>query len=238
MPKWLNTTVVSAGMMFRALHAGADITAVRDVPEARVVIDNSVSAVAISEDEKRLLDDVATEGQVSESQPANETHDLRQRSTDAEEAARSPGKKPESFSDEEQGNLLHAKKKQEEDDQDKADENLELGDREEVSGGNITAPASPAGGEPAITGEGPAQGPAEADEERVQAAAEADEERVQAAAEADEERAEAAARADEESHQQAAAEDEDRFGSPAEESAPADETWLEDDANVNDPDID
>jgi|GEM_PF-4132902 hypothetical protein len=136
----------------------------------------------------------------------------------------------------------------EEKEREKAKEDVALGDREKVSGGKIIAPPSPASEESNMTGEGSAattaddeeraQAAAEADQERAEAAIEADQQRAEAAAEADQERAEAAARADEESHQQAAAEDEDRFGCPAEESAPADETWLEDDANVNDPDID
>ena len=237
MDRRLFNAAVGAGMVLRALHPDTDITAVRDAEQARVVIDSSVSAAAVSEDEKQLLDNAATEGHESQSQPADETHDPRQRSAGAEEAARPPGKEPEGYSDEQQTDLLHARKKQEEDDREKADENLELGDHEEVSDGNITAPASPASGESAVTSEGQAPGTAAADEERAQAAAEADQQWAETAPEADQEQAEAAVRADDESHQQAAAEDEERFGCPAEETEPADETWLEDDADVNDPDI-
>jgi hypothetical protein len=73
---------------------------------------------------------------------------------------------------------------------------------------------------------------------RDQGAGPADEKRSRAAAEAAQQPAEAAARADDESHQLAVAEDAERFGRPAQESEPVDETWLEDDADVDDPDID
>jgi hypothetical protein len=126
----------------------------------------------------------------------------------------------------------------------KAEEDLALGDGEEVSSGNIIAPASPDSGEStaadqqrADVDQQRAEAAADVDQQRAEAAADVDQQRAEAAAEADQERAEAAARTDEEIHQQAAAEDEERFGCPAEESEPADETWLEDDANVNDPDI-
>jgi hypothetical protein len=251
MGKRLTKAAVGAGMMLRALnpHPDTDINAVHDAAEVRVAVDNGVSAVAVSEDEKQLLDDVATEGHESESQPANKTNDPRQRSGDAEEAARPPGKEPEGYADEQQMSFLHARKKQEEENKEKADENVELGDREEVSGGNIIAPASPVGGESAVTGEGQAPGTAADDEERAQAAAKADQQRAEAAAKADQQRAEAAAkadqqraeaaaRADDESHQQAATQDEEQFGCAAHESEPADETWPEDDADVDDPDID
>lgn len=100
-----------------------------------------------------------------------------------------------------------------------ADQDLALGDREEVSSGNITAPAPSAGRESAVTSEEQAQEAAPTDEERAGAAAEADQER-------------------------AAIEDEEQYGGPAEENEPVDETWVddetwvEDDADVNDPDID
>lgn len=237
-------TMLGVGMMFRALHPDTDISA------ERTVIDNAVSAAAVSEDEKQLLDDVAAEGHVAETQSANETHDSRPRSAGVEEAARPPGKEPGDYADEQQKDLLHARKKQEEDDREKHDENLELGDREEVSGGNITAPAPPASGESAVTSEGRAPGTAADGEERAQTVGEADQERAEAAGEADQERAEAAVRADDESHEQAATEDEERLGRPAEESEPGDKTWvndeawvedeawIEDDDDVDDPDID
>ena len=89
--------------------------------------------------------------------------------------------------------LLDLEGDQEEKKKKKADEDLALGDREEVSSGNITAPAPPAGGESAVTGEEQAQGAAPADEEQSRAAAGADQQRAEAAAGADQQRAEAAA---------------------------------------------
>ena len=235
MGKRIVNTAVSFGMAWQAVtgHLDTDVTVVRDAMEVRaIVVDNGVSAVAVSEDEKQLLDDVAAQSHVPETQSANETYDPRHGSADAEEAATPPEKEPEGNAAEQEKNLLHAKKKQEEDDQEKAKENLALGDREEVSGGNIIAPASPASGESTVTGEGSAVTAAD-DEARAEAAGEADQ-----------------ARADDESHEQAATEDEERLGRPAEESEPGDETWvnheawvedeawMEDDDDVNDPDID
>ena len=115
---------------------------------------------------------------------------------------------------------------------------FKLGDGEDVSSGNITAPEPPAGEESAVSAGEQAQNAAPVDDERAQAAAEADQHPPDASAEADQEWAEASAPPDDESHQQAAAEDEEQFGRPAEESEPVDETWVEDDTDVNDPDID
>ena len=176
-------------------------------------------------DNASSADDIAKKAKTVHDQLASET-----------DAHQSPDAGPEG--DDPQKILLDLEGDQEEEKLKKADEDLALGDHEEVSSGNVTAPAPPADRESAVTGEEQAQRAASAEQERSWAAAEADKQRAEAAAEADQQRAEAAARADGGSHQHAATEDEERFGRPAEESEPADETWMEDDVDVNDPDID
>jgi hypothetical protein len=96
-----------------------------------------------------------------------------------------------------------------------------------VSGGNITAPASPADRESAMT-----------TEEQAKEAAPA-EEQSRMVAEADHERAEAAAvnRDPGEHCASATAEDQDPGQHQAEATTEPD-IWLEDDADVHDPDID
>ena len=265
------------------VQAAADTaSAARTATEFRQAVDNSVSAAEVSEEGQHLARELTVKDQVPENQPANETNDARQKSVGIEEAARPAQKDPEGDPDDPQKTLLHGREREEKEEREKEDEELDLGDREGVSSGNITAPAPPAGGESAVTGEQRDQGAAPADEERswaaagadqqraeaaagadqqraeaaagadqqraeaaagadqqrAEAAAGADQQRAEAAAGADQQRAEAAARADDQSHQQAAAEDEERFGRPAQESEPTDETWPEDDADVDDPDID
>jgi hypothetical protein len=148
--------------------------------------------------------------------------------TSEADAHESPEANPEG--DDLQEDLLGLEDYREEKEREKADEDLALGDGEETSGENIIVSAPPADEEPAVTGEKQAEAAAATDEEWAQAAANADQQQAETAVEADQEQAEAAARADDERHQQAAAEDEERFG-------PADETWLEDDIDVDDPDI-
>ena len=212
-------------MRVLTLHPDTEPTVVRDATEARALVEGAVSGLGDIEDEKQLLDDgaAAAEGHVPETQSANETHDPRQRSAGVEEAARPRGKEPGDYADEQQKDLLHARKKQEEDDREKADENLELGDREEVSGGNITAPVPPASGESAVTSEGRAPGPAADDEERAQAAAKADQARAEAAGAADQARAEAAGAADQARAEAAGAADQAR----AEAAGAADQARAE-----------
>jgi hypothetical protein len=183
----------------------------------------AVTDVGKVADDASSADDVAEKAEAIDDQLISEA-----------DAHESPEANPEG--DDPQKGLLDLEGDREEKKQEKADEDLALGDREEVSAGNITAPAPPAGGESAVTGEEQAPGTAPGDEEGSRAAAEADQER-----------AEATARADDESHEQAATEDEERLGRPAEESEPVDETWMDDETwveevedydDVNDPDID
>ena len=264
------------------MQAAADTaSAARTGTEVRQAVDNSVSAAEVSEEGQHLARELTVKDQIPENQPANETNDARQKSVGIEEAARPAQKDPEGDPDDPQKTLLHGREREEKEEREKEDEELDLGDREEVSSGNITAPAPPAGGESAVTGEEQAQGAAPADEERSRAAgwggsaarrsgrrggsaarrsgrrggsaARRSGRRGGSAARRSGRRGgsatrrsgggrisngRAAARADDESYQQAAAEDEERFGRPVQESEPADETWPEDDADVDDPDID
>ena len=165
-------------------------------------------------DAGKAADDISSADDVAKKAEAID-HQL----TSEADAHPSPEANPEG--DDPQEVLLDLAGDQEEEKQKKAKEDLALGDGEEVSSGNITAPASPASRESAMTGEGRAT-----------------------VTEADQ------ARADDESHEQAATEDEERLGRPAEESEPGEETWVndeawiedeawvEDDDDVNDPDTD
>jgi hypothetical protein len=195
------------------IHAGqaAEATPFREMP---AIEKTATAGMYVGQ----AADDASSAGDVAKKVEAID-HQL----TSEADVHHSPEANPEG--DDPQKVLRDLEGAQEEEKRKKAENDVALGDREEVSGGNIIALESPASGESTVTGEGSAVTAAD------------DEERARADAEADQQRAEATARADDESHQQAAAEDEEQFGCPAEESGPADDAWLEDDADVNDSDI-
>jgi hypothetical protein len=177
--------------------------------------------------------------------------------TSKADARPSPEANPEG--DDPQKILLDLEGNQEEEKREKADKDVALGDHEEVSSGNITDPAPPAVGESAVTGEEQAQDAAPADEEQSRAVAEADQERAgsivedQRQAEASQHSASATAEDQDPGQSQAAAAAEDRepgqhwASATAEDQDPGQsqaaattepDVWLEDDADVHDPDID
>ena len=218
---------------FMAAHGGISAALAAEVTPFHEMTATEKTMTVVT-DFGQAADDASSANDV-----AKKAEEIYQQLTSKADVHPSPEADPEGG--DQQKVLLDLEGDQEKEKKKKADKDLALGDHEEVSAGNIIAPASPAGGESAVTGEA-----------RAEAAGEADQARAEAAGEADQARAEAAGggRADDESREQAAAEDEERLGRPAEESEPGEETWVNDEAwvedeawledhdDVNDPDID
>lgn len=169
-------------------------------------------------DDASSADDVAKEAETVWGQLASES-----------DAHKPPDVNPEGADP--QKDLLELEGAREERRRAKADKDVALGDQEEVSSGNITAPAPPAVGESAVTGEEQAQDAAPADEEQSRAVAEADQERAGSMVE-DQRQAEAS-----QHWASASAEDQDPGQHHAQATTEPD-IWLEDDADVYDPDVD
>jgi hypothetical protein len=199
---------------FMAAHGGISAALAAEVTPFHEMTGTEKTMTVVT-DFGQAADDASSANDV-----AKKAEEIYQQLTSKADVHPSPEADPEGG--DQQKVLLDLEGDQEKEKKKKADKDLALGDHEEVSAGNIIAPASPACRESAVTGEA-----------RAEAAGEADQ-----------------ARADDESREQAAAEDEERLGRPAEESEPGEETWVNDEAwvedeawledhdDVNDPDID
>lgn len=198
--------LIRGAAIFIAAHGGLSASPAAEVTPFQEMTAFEQTATAVT-DAGKAADDISSAEDVAKKAQAID-HQL----TSEADAHPSPEANPEGDDP-----LLDLEEEREQEKQKKAKEELALGDCEEVSDGNITAPASPASRESAMTGEEWATG-TEADQARAEAAGEADQARAEAAGEAD----------------QAQADDEERFGRPAEESEPGKETWVNDEAWVED----
>ena len=110
----------------------------------------------VETDVGKAADDISSADDVAKKAEAID-HQL----TSEADAHPSPEANPEG--DDPQKLLLDLEGKREEEKQEEAKEDVALGDREEVSAGNIIAPASPASRESAVTGEARAEAAGEAE---------------------------------------------------------------------------